>query len=131
MSEHGDNIIEADADQQIVDREDTIFTYDENDTDNEEYHKSYEAFALSAKELESLVPSVPGSNNVHQVTTQQSKEKLTNLKNLTLMQKDILRIYNSVNRDGSFKPAIETIENRIKGLELETDEEEKKLKKHS
>ena len=30
MSEHGDNIIEANADQQIVDREDTIFTYDEN-----------------------------------------------------------------------------------------------------
>ena len=44
------------------------------------------------------------------------------------MQKDILRIYNSVNRDGNFKLAIETIENRIKGLELETDEEEKKLK---
>ena len=128
MSEHGDNIIEADADQQIVDREDTIFTYDENDTDNEEYHESYETFALSAKELESLVPQVPGTNNVHQIATEQSKEKIASIKNTILMQNDILRMYKAMNRDGNLKLSIETIEGRIKDLTLENEKEEQKLK---
>ena len=128
MSEHRDNIIEADTDQQIVDGEDTIVTYDENDTDNEEYHESYETFALSAKELESLVPQVPGTNNVHQIATEQSKEKIASIKNTILMQNDILRMYKAMNRDGSLKLSIETIEGRIKDLTLENEKEEQKLK---
>ena len=127
MSEHRDNI-EADTDQQIVDGEDTIVTYDENDTDNEEYHESYETFALSAKELESLVPQVPGTNNVHQIATEQAKEKIASIKNTILMQNDILRMYKTLNRDGSLKLSIETIEGRIKDLTVETEKEEQKLK---
>ena len=128
MSEHRDNIIEADTDQQIVDGEDTIVTYDENDTDNEEYHESYETFALSTKELESLVPQVPGTNNVHQIATEQSKEKIASIKNTILMQNDILRMYKAMNRDGNLKLSIETIEGRIKDLTLENEKEEQKLK---
>ena len=128
MSEHKDNIIETDTDQQIVDSEDVVVTYDENDTDNEDYHDSYESFVLSAKELESLVPQVPGTNNVHQIATEQAKEKIASIKNTILMQNDILRMYKTLNRDGSLKLSIETIEGRIKDLTVETEKEEQKLK---
>ena len=97
-------------------------------TDNEDYHDSYESFVLSAKELESLVPQVPGTNNVHQIATEQSKEKIASIKNTIYMQNDILRLYKTINRDNNLKLSIETIEGRIKDLTLENEKEEQKLK---
>ena len=114
------NNMEAEIDQDDITQQ--------PNTDNEDYHDSYESFVLSAKELESLVPQVPGTNNVHQIATEQSKEKIASIKNAIHMQNDILRMYKTINRDGNLKLSIETIEGRIKDLTLENEKEEQKLK---
>ena len=86
MSEH-----EEDIDPQDVDYENTatVVNYnnddDDFDTDDEEFQDSYESFVISTKDIESLVPTMPGTNNVHQIKTQQIKDKIASMKQTILM----------------------------------------------
>ena len=51
------------------------------DTDNEDFQDAHESFALDLKEINNMLPTVLGTNNVHNISTEASKEKLFNLKN--------------------------------------------------
>ena len=129
MSEHEEHI-----DPQDVDYENTatVVNYnnddDDFDTDDEEFQDSYESFVISTKDIESLVPTMPGTNNVHQIKTQQIKDKIASMKQTILMQQDVLKIYNGFkSADPAWKDSAVALEKKIAALKLEHDNETKKL----
>ena len=130
MSEHKEDII----DPQDVDYENkvTVVNYNNDDdnfsTDDEEFQDSYESFVISTKDIESLVPTMPGTNNVHQIKTQQIKDKVASMKQTILMKQDMLKIYNGLaNKDPAWKDSYVALDKKIAELKLEHDNETKKL----
>ena len=92
MSEHEEDIDPQDVDYVV----NYINEDDDFDTDEEEFQDSYESFVISTKDIESLVPTMPGTNNVHQIKTQQIKDKVASMKQTILMKQDVLKIYNGL-----------------------------------
>ena len=118
----------AEDNQQSLEINEDFEEINQIDTDNEDFQDAHESFALDLKEINNMLPTVLGTNNVHNISTEASKEKLFNLKNIILIQKDILRIYEGSNKDGSLNLAINTIKNRIKDLTSASEEQELGLK---
>ncbi len=73
----------AEDNQQSLEINEDFEEINQIDTDNEDFQDAHESFALDLKEINNMLPTVLGTNNVHNISTEASKEKLFNLKKIS------------------------------------------------